>query len=126
PRSVFSESELDATRWFASKCGVNNLPPIRQVKQHRSKILELCGVNLKFVDGRLGNTFAILDLGKILADEFTNPLVRPFIRVLGEDSGEMLREACQAEKWRADVSANLAGPMVRHGEQDFFVNEPAL
>ncbi|KAJ7654427.1 hypothetical protein DFH06DRAFT_993722, partial [Mycena polygramma] len=126
PRSVFSESELNATRWFASKCGVANLPPIRQVKQHRSKILDLCGAKLAAVDGRLGNTFAVLDLGKILADEFANPLVRPFIRVLSEDAGESLREASQAEKWRTDVSANLSGPMVRRGEQDFFVNEPAL
>ncbi|KAJ6477093.1 hypothetical protein C8R47DRAFT_985146 [Mycena vitilis] len=126
PRSVFSESELNATRWFASKCGVSNLPPIRQVKQHRSKILDLCGANLTAIDGRLGNTFAVLDLGKILADEFANPLVRPFIRVLSEDAGESLREASQAEKWRTDVSPNLSGPMVRRGEQDFFVNEPAL
>ncbi|KAJ6484648.1 hypothetical protein C8R45DRAFT_1147453 [Mycena sanguinolenta] len=126
PRSVFSESELDATRWFASKCGVQDLPPIRQVKRHRSKILDLCGANLKSVNGRLGNTFAILDLGKILADEFANPLVRPFIRTLSEDSGELLREACQAGKWRTDVSPNLSGPMVRHEGQDFYVNEPAL
>ncbi|KAJ6508136.1 hypothetical protein C8R45DRAFT_1167703 [Mycena sanguinolenta] len=126
PRSVFSESELDATRWFASKCGVQDLPPIRQVKRHRSKILDLCGANLKSVNGRLGNTFAILDWGKILADEFANPLVRPFIRTLSEDSGELLREACQAGKWRTDVSPNLSGPMVRHDGQDFYVNEPAL
>ncbi|KAK6981189.1 hypothetical protein R3P38DRAFT_2559295 [Favolaschia claudopus] len=121
PRSVFSESELDAARWFASKCGVQDLPAIRQVKRHRSTILDLCGADLASIDGRLGNTFALLNLGKVLANEFANPLVRPFIRVLPHDSGEFLSEACQAEKWLSDVSPNLSGPMVRRGEQDFFV-----
>ncbi|KAJ7278158.1 hypothetical protein C8J57DRAFT_1126069, partial [Mycena rebaudengoi] len=126
PRSVFSESELEATRWFASKCGAENLPHIRTVKRHRTQILDLCGANVTSVEGRLGNTFAVLDLEKILAHEFANPLVRPFIQVLSEDSGELLRQASQAEKWHRDVSPDLSGPMVRLGQQDFFVNEPAL
>ncbi|KAJ7432037.1 hypothetical protein FB451DRAFT_984978, partial [Mycena latifolia] len=126
PRSVFSEPELEATRWFASKCGVDKLPHIRQVKRHRSTVLNLCGASVKTIDGQLGNSFATLDLGKILRDEFANPLVRPFIRVLSEDSGEFLCQASQAEKWRVDVSPDLSGPMVRMGNQDFYVNEPAL
>ncbi|KAJ7138522.1 hypothetical protein C8R43DRAFT_1132056 [Mycena crocata] len=126
PRSVFSEPELEATRWFASKCGVDHLPSIRQVKSHRSKVLDLCGAAVKTVDGTLGNTFAVLDLGRLLRDEFANPLVRPFIRVLSEDSGETLRQASQAEKWRVDVSPDLSGPMVRLDGRDFYVNEPAL
>ncbi|KAK6981165.1 hypothetical protein R3P38DRAFT_3234652 [Favolaschia claudopus] len=107
PRSVFSERELEATRWFSAKCGIQDLPLIRQVKSHRSKILDLCGADLKSVDGKLGNTFAVLDLGKILADECANPLVRPFIRVLSEDAGEFLAEACQAEKWRTEISPSV-------------------
>ncbi|KAJ7714682.1 hypothetical protein B0H14DRAFT_2306770, partial [Mycena olivaceomarginata] len=59
--------------------------------------------------------------------EFANPLVRPHIRVFGEDSGDKLGEACQAEKWKLEVvAADLAGPMVRHEGKDYFVNEPAL
>lgn len=67
PRSVFSEPELDATLWFTSKCGVNNLPSVRQVKSHRSRVLEACGATPHTTEGRLGNLFSVLDLGKILA-----------------------------------------------------------
>ncbi|KAJ7477373.1 hypothetical protein FB451DRAFT_1172929 [Mycena latifolia] len=50
----------------------------RDVKRHRSKILDLCGASLEAVDSRLGNAFAVLDK----TWEFANPLVRPFTRVL--------------------------------------------
>ncbi|KAF7339159.1 hypothetical protein MVEN_01993000 [Mycena venus] len=59
-------------------------------------------------------------------EEFANPLVRPYIRVLSEDSAERLDEACQAQKWKLEVAADLAGPMARHENKDYFVNEPAL
>ncbi|KAJ6609445.1 hypothetical protein B0H10DRAFT_1954650 [Mycena sp. CBHHK59/15] len=121
PRLIFSESELDVTRWFATKCGVQRLPPIRQVKRHRSKILSLCSANLKSVDGCPSNTFTVLDLGKILVYESSNHLIRPFIRVLSEDSGELLRESCRAEKWHNNVLPNLSWPMVCRDEQDFFL-----
>lgn len=52
--------------------------------------------------------------------------MRPHIRVFCEDSADQLAEACQAEKWKLQVAADLAGPMVRHEDRDYFVNEPAL
>ncbi|KAJ3897332.1 hypothetical protein F5879DRAFT_814024, partial [Lentinula edodes] len=61
-----------------------------------------------------------------IPQEFSNPLVRPHIAVLSEDSGDMLNSACQGQKWHKEINANLAGPMVRHDHKDYFVNEPAL
>ncbi|KAJ7900644.1 hypothetical protein B0H14DRAFT_2556105 [Mycena olivaceomarginata] len=52
--------------------------------------------------------------------------LRPYIRVLSEDSAERLDEACQAQKWKLEVAADLSGPMARHENKDYFVNEPAL
>ncbi|KAJ7937907.1 hypothetical protein B0H13DRAFT_1580720, partial [Mycena leptocephala] len=127
PRSVFSEPELDATRWFAAKCGVEDLPSVDQVKNHRKKILEQCGTNPTIMEGKLGNVSQFWVWARFLPmREFANPLVRPHIRVFGEDSGNKLGEACQAEKWKLEVAADLAGPMVRHEGKDYFVNEPAL
>jgi hypothetical protein len=68
PRSVFSEPELDATRWFAQKCGVENIPSVAEVKAHRPSVLEQCGANPTTINGRLGDVFSVLDLKKILAD----------------------------------------------------------
>ena len=67
PRSVFSETELEATLWFTAKCGVQDLPSIRQVKYHRNRVLEICGVNPEIVEGKLGNLFALNDFAKIVA-----------------------------------------------------------
>ncbi|KAK7455889.1 hypothetical protein VKT23_010927 [Stygiomarasmius scandens] len=126
PRSVFSETELEACRWFANQCGADEIPTVRTVKRHRETIVEQFGAGIISSTGNQGNIFSILDLSRILAQEFSNPLVRPHISVLSEDSGEMLDSACQAQKWRDCVNANLTGPMARHNGNDFFVNEPAL
>lgn len=67
PRSVFSEAELDATLWFTSKCGVEDLPTVRQVKSHREHILDKCGVDPKMVEGKLGHWFTLNDFEKIVA-----------------------------------------------------------
>lgn len=76
PRSVFSEPELDATRWFASKCGVDSLPSVGQVKDHRNKILEQCGTKPNITEGKLGNIFSVLGLGKVLAHVRLDILIR--------------------------------------------------
>ncbi|KAG5649708.1 hypothetical protein H0H81_002400 [Sphagnurus paluster] len=70
---------------------------------------------------------ALLDIvAAFPRSEWANPLVRPHIKVLSEDSGEHLSEPCQAEKWKSEVDPNLSGPMVRKDGKDYFVNEPAL
>lgn len=55
PRSVFSESELEAVRWFATKQGISDLPSVRVVKGHRSEILNVAGVSTETIEGGLGN-----------------------------------------------------------------------
>ncbi|KAF7971993.1 hypothetical protein HWV62_19267 [Athelia sp. TMB] len=126
PRSVFSETELEATLWFTSKCGVQDLPTIRQVKFHRERVLEQCGVSPKLIEGKHGNLFALNDFAKIIAHEMANPLVRKHMHFFGEDAGPKLKEAWQANRWKDEVSASISGPMVRHDGKDYFVNEPAL
>jgi hypothetical protein len=67
PRSVFSESELEATLWFTSKCGVEDLLTVQQVKSHQDAILEKCGVSPRMVEGKLSHRFALNDFEKIVA-----------------------------------------------------------
>jgi len=68
PCSVFSKAELNATHWFASKCGVKDLPSVWQVKSHCSNILKYCGTEPSSKMGKMGNVFSILNLAMILAD----------------------------------------------------------
>jgi hypothetical protein len=67
PHSVFSESEMEATLWFAAKCGVEDLPTVRQVKSHRDNILDHAGVSSELQSGSLGNLFSCNDFKKIVA-----------------------------------------------------------
>ncbi|KDQ53774.1 hypothetical protein JAAARDRAFT_209796 [Jaapia argillacea MUCL 33604] len=101
PRACFSEAELEATRWFAQKCGVDHLPTVRQVKGHRDQVLQTSGMNPTLVEGKLGNMFSIAEFGRIVADEIANPLVRPHLHFFAEDVGEQ-------------------------GRRDYYVEEPAL
>lgn len=55
-----------------------------------------------------------------------NPQVRPHLRFLPEDSGNKLAEAWQGARWLNELDPNLAGPMVRVQNDDFYVYEPAL
>jgi glucan phosphoethanolaminetransferase (alkaline phosphatase superfamily) len=66
PRSCFSEKELSVTRWYARKNGVSGQPSIKQVKNHRSDILNVAGVKTTLIEGQLGNLFAINDWLKII------------------------------------------------------------
>ena len=67
PRSVFSENELEATRWFAQKTGVRNLTHVKQVKEYREKILNVAGLESTTHDGQLGHLYTLNNLETILA-----------------------------------------------------------
>ncbi|KAF8824027.1 hypothetical protein HHX47_DHR9000094 [Lentinula edodes] len=57
-------------------------------------------------------------------EEMGNPDIRPHIRHYCEDSGQHLEHAWQAQAWK-ELDPTLATPMVRKGNQDFFVHELA-
>ncbi|KII95863.1 hypothetical protein PLICRDRAFT_98567, partial [Plicaturopsis crispa FD-325 SS-3] len=124
PRSVFSENELKATNWFASKLGINGLPSVKQVKNHREQILNVAGLASEMHEGELGSFYVVNSWAKIFQHEFANPQVRPHISVYAEHSGPKMGEARQAERWRDEVDGLLAGPMARDSSgRDYFVNE---
>ncbi|KAF7971893.1 hypothetical protein HWV62_19513 [Athelia sp. TMB] len=127
PRSLFSEAELKAARWYAAKHGVTGLPNVRQVKNHRKKILDAAGISTRTVEGKLGNLYAVNDWAQIIRNEFANPLVRPHISVYPEDSGDCLEETRQAARWKTEINTVFAGVMARgDADKDYFVEEPCF
>lgn len=66
PRAVFSEPELEITRWFASRFGIKKLPSIRAVKQRKNEILKQAGNAPTLVKGTLGNHFSVAKLARII------------------------------------------------------------
>lgn len=65
PRSLFSENELKATRWFAAKNGTHDLPTVKVVKNHREQILEVAGASTTTYEGELQNFYAANDGRKL-------------------------------------------------------------
>lgn len=54
-----------------------------------------------------------------------NPKVRPNMHFYPEDAGDTLEHAWQGRRWKDKIDPTLLTPMVRVGNQDFFVHEPA-
>lgn len=58
--------------------------------------------------------------------EMSNPHVRPFLSVLPEDAGAVLANAYQGTRWLREMDPDLLTPMIKEGNQDFFIFEPAI
>ncbi|KAH9851930.1 hypothetical protein C2E23DRAFT_780036 [Lenzites betulinus] len=127
PRSLFSESEMNAVRWYASKNGAQRLPTIRQVKLARERVLNVAGVDPRTHSGQCGHLYTTTDLNKLIAHEFANPVTRARLHLYAEDAGNVLREARHGRRWGVEVDPNLAGPMARSATgKDYYVHEIAL
>lgn len=66
PRSLFSESEMEVTRWFALRLGASRVPSVRQVKDHRRAVLTVAGASPTLHEGKLGHVYSMLDLATLL------------------------------------------------------------
>ena len=55
-----------------------------------------------------------------------NPEVRPNLHFYPEDSGATLSEAWQARRWLKEMPPDELTPMIRIGEDDYYIYEPAM
>lgn len=66
PRAMFSESELEATRWFGHSNGLSNLPSVKTVKHDRKGIVDVAGTCPRMFTSAMGNMYTMADLGSII------------------------------------------------------------
>lgn len=66
PRTLFSASELEVTRWLHAKLGNGDLPTLWKIQKQRETILEAAGVNSQDIQGAHKNFFTVNDLREIL------------------------------------------------------------
>jgi len=55
-----------------------------------------------------------------------NPKVQPHLRFYPEDSRKKLSEARQARRWLHEMADDEVTPMMRKGQQDYYIHEPAM
>ncbi len=66
PRSMYSESELEATRWFGHMNGMATLPSVKAVKRRRDQIVEVAGSKPKVLKSSKQNMYTMTSLATIL------------------------------------------------------------
>ncbi|KAI8983315.1 hypothetical protein BD414DRAFT_515805 [Trametes punicea] len=125
PRCAFSRRQNAAISWALHALGVKDIPSEYTLLQVNKSLQKLCGVSSIRYKGAMGHVYYMNDLAAIIAQEFANPQVRPHLHFYPEDAGTVLAEAWQAARWCEELDPNLAAPMVRIGNQDYFVYEPA-
>ncbi|KAF8510914.1 hypothetical protein JB92DRAFT_3118557 [Gautieria morchelliformis] len=76
--------------------------------------------------GSLGHTYYTNDMAQVLAQEMSNPLVRPHLGFYPEATHTSLDDAFQGSRWLKEMHPALLTPMVRVRGQDYFVLEPVM
>ncbi|KAI0357218.1 hypothetical protein OH77DRAFT_1495041 [Trametes cingulata] len=125
PRSLFSDSQMEIILWCLGVLGVDNVPSLFVLKTLDKMLQSHCGITSIRHRGPLGHIYYVNELAAILAQEMANPRVRPNLHFFPEDAGSRMKEAWHAARWLREMSPDVATPMVRIGQQDFYVNEPS-
>ncbi|KAJ3841113.1 hypothetical protein F5878DRAFT_611129 [Lentinula raphanica] len=126
PRSVFSQRQLDLFLWLLRVNGVPDVPSVKTMKTLNEAIQKMCGIDTLCYDGALGNRYYVNSLAQIIAQEMSNPQVRPKLHFYPEDSGPHLSQARQAQRWLNEAPNELLTPMARINKHDFYIYEPAM
>ncbi|KAI0071651.1 hypothetical protein K474DRAFT_1606601 [Panus rudis PR-1116 ss-1] len=126
PRCAFSEKQNAVIHWAMRALGVKDIPSESTMRNIDTKLQKLCGIDSLRFKGALGHVYYSNDLAALIAQEMANPLVRPHLRFLPEDTGPYLSEAWQASRWLHELIPQLGTQMIRYQNQDFYVLEPTL
>ncbi|KAJ7710741.1 hypothetical protein B0H17DRAFT_914765 [Mycena rosella] len=126
PRSVFSQRQLDLFIWLLKVNNVDDVPSVKSMQELNARLQKLCGIQSMSYDGAPGHKYYVNSLAQIIAQEMSNPKVRPHLEFYPEDSGSLLEEARQGKRWLEEIPSDQITPMARIGTQDYFIHEPAM
>ncbi|KAJ6503838.1 hypothetical protein C8R45DRAFT_894926 [Mycena sanguinolenta] len=126
PRSVFSHRQLDLFLWLLKVNGVDDVPSVKSMQTLNAALQKMCGIDTIAYDGALGHKYFVNSLPQIIAQEMSNPKVRPHLSFYPEDSGPKLSEARQGQRWLKEIPDEQTTPMLRIQGDDYFIHEPAM
>ncbi|KAK6984177.1 hypothetical protein R3P38DRAFT_3333013 [Favolaschia claudopus] len=126
PRSVFSHRQLDLFIWLLKVNNVDDVPSVKAMQELNVMLQTICGIESIPYNGALRHKYYVNGLAQIIAQEMSNPKVRPHLQFYPEDSGKVLEEARQGKRWLEELPSEKTTPMVRIGKQDYHIHEPAM
>ncbi|KAJ6550496.1 hypothetical protein DFH09DRAFT_1248846 [Mycena vulgaris] len=92
------------------ECNTPNMPSFSALRKKQKSLTRDVGIKSEHHTSSLGNHFYMNHPAKLLALDWANPLVRPFIHVYPEVSGPVA-EFWQAEKWVSEIDLDDLSPM---------------
>ncbi|KAI0263371.1 hypothetical protein BC834DRAFT_997123 [Gloeopeniophorella convolvens] len=125
PRLRLSDKHLQAFLFVLKECGAENVPSLDSLRRLQKQLQEDIGPKPRRHVSAEGNIYYVNDIAAQVAEDFTNPLVRPHMVFYPEDTQGKIVETWQAQKWLAEVGLEHLTPMVIHAGQHFYVNELA-
>ncbi|KAJ7757921.1 hypothetical protein B0H16DRAFT_1457492 [Mycena metata] len=115
PRLRLSDDHLKAIIWVMRECKTRNVPSFSSLRKKQESLTREVGIKSEHHTSSLGNHFYMNHPSKLLALDWANPLVRPFIHVYPDFSGPV-SEAWQADKWTTEADLDDLSPMWAHWE----------
>ncbi|KAL0570902.1 hypothetical protein V5O48_011057 [Marasmius crinis-equi] len=126
---VFSGKQLELFLWLLRVNGVDGVPSARSAKAYNEKLQRLYGIQTYKYCGAFGHIYYVNSLADIIAQEMSNPLVRPNLSFYPESTGNKLSEARQGARWLNELPDDELTPMIRtyRGSEakDYYIFEPA-
>ncbi|KAL0565044.1 hypothetical protein V5O48_016988 [Marasmius crinis-equi] len=126
PRVPVSTSLMKLIIWALRELGVPNVPSFYSLRKTQEQLRQSQGVSNIECKSVQGTVFYINDIRKIIAQDWLNPLVRPYINVypVVPDNG-CISEVWHAAKWHKTLDIDLLSPMYDAGTKHYYIHELA-
>ncbi|KAJ7049000.1 hypothetical protein C8F01DRAFT_1355847 [Mycena amicta] len=128
PRLRISESQMKLWLWILKECGVKGVPNVKSLRKFQES-LRTGGSGVPTIECKSvqGKVFYMNDIRKMVANDWSNPLVRRFIHVYPEiPQNGIISELWHADKWRKDMDRSQLSPMwAAPDSQHYYVDELA-
>ncbi|KAJ7436671.1 hypothetical protein B0H11DRAFT_1754574 [Mycena galericulata] len=111
PRSVFSHRQLELFVWLLKVNKVDDVPSVKSMQELNAILQSLCGIESIAYNGALGHKYYVNNLAQIIAQEMSNPKVRPHLSFYPEDNGKGLDEARQGTRWLNELRSSRNPPL---------------
>ncbi|KAI0368156.1 hypothetical protein BV20DRAFT_948572, partial [Pilatotrama ljubarskyi] len=103
--------------------GVKGVPSFDGFRKMQARLRESCGIPTIPCRSARGNVFYMVDPRVLLAQDWANPAVRPYIHVYPEIPDGPITEIWHTQKWHSGMDRSMLSPMFDAGEKHYYVDE---
>ncbi|KAF9043189.1 hypothetical protein BJ165DRAFT_1545314 [Panaeolus papilionaceus] len=127
PRMRISGSVFKVIMWLLENLGVRGVPSFNAFRKMQNEIRERVGVSTINSTTPKGNHFSYNDPCAIIANDWSNPLVRPYRHRYPVISKKgIVSEIWHGDKWTKEINRHFLSPMYDAGDEShFYIDEPA-